>query len=98
MVFGDAVSQLPFGNVLQVLINGELECRAGRCGTIDTAEERMLPGVGRHQHFAVLATDLKSHQRRTIVQIDTGPVPPLRVRIKIFRRPFVIEPGAAFYG
>ena len=57
-VFLDAFLQLPLGDVLQVLIDRQLERRAGRGLALDVARQRLTAGIALNQHSAVAAAHL----------------------------------------
>ena len=69
MIFDDAFVEFPLGDVLRVLVDGELDGRPGHGRPVE-AIERVMLGVGENEHLAVLAVNLR-------VYADSIPLIPL---------------------
>ena len=57
-VVKDTGMQLPLGDVLQELVDGQFDGRSGGWRTLESVEG-MAPRVGLHEHLAVFAADLR---------------------------------------
>ena len=65
----DAGVQLALGDVLQVLVDRQLDGRAGRRRPLDPAE-RLAPRVGLDEHRAALAANLRVVGRLDAAEAD----------------------------